>query len=148
MKVLKEKTEVDDEAMEQIKRIRRGVQTINRLFLKNRHNGSTEVVKSAIAYADSPLLLTGNIDMGNKIAISDKVKHKDVKIVSWTSAESQSTRGVEGKQIVVDNSFMLRAMDSIVTALTFLIAEVKTLKREKKALEEDNNSLKEKLNDK
>lgn len=152
--MLKDKASMDKEAEKRIHSIKSKVRTALNLFLRNRNTGTTSALKAAIAHSNSPLILSGNTQHGRKIlkdmlydsknqGIQDKLKDRAT-VVSWNSIGSMGgIKKSKGRsvQLIPDNSFMIRALDSIYSAIDFLVAEYKRVKQENKTLRQSNKRL-------
>jgi FtsZ-binding cell division protein ZapB len=144
MKELHNKTHMDDEAEKTIGRLKEKVKATLDLFLRNRNTGTTNALKAAIATSDSPLLLSGEKEQGRKVIkdTESDIEYLDVsgEALSWSSMRKEKARGKK-RQLIVDNSFMLRAMDSIASVIDFMWSEIQRLKEQNDDLREANSNL-------
>jgi len=153
MEQLQDKTHMDEEAERALGRIKNKVEAVLNLFLRNRNTGTTDALKSAIVEANSPILLSGDTEMGRKIIadmthdilndqIQEKLKHRTMPL-GWSSIEkvSEKTHGGRSVQLIPDNSFMLRAFDTIASAIDFFYSEIKRLQKQNEDLRQANDNL-------
>lgn len=140
---------MDKEAEKTIGRLKEKIEATLDLFLRNRKQGTTTALKAAIAQADSPLLLSGNADHGKQLLneADSEIEYLEVngETISWNNIRSRMAKGRKG-ELIVDNNFMLRALDSIVSAFDFMWSEIQRLKKQNSDLREVNQNMKNKLN--
>lgn len=137
---LGDKKKMDKDAEQSIKRVLNRAKNTLDLFIRNQGSGSTTAIKAGIAYADFPLLLTGQKDQAKSIAKKEVAKG-NVEVESWHSISAPSAKGTTSRQILTDNSFMIRAFDSIKSVLHFMYSEIKRLRTQNDHLRDANERL-------
>lgn len=149
MDQLNKKDHMDEEAKEILGRLRKKVRATLDLFLSNERSGTTSALKAALVQADAPIFLAGEEKHGKEViketdAVLDAINENEVngRVVSWNSIRDEKTKGIKG-QLITDNYFMQRALDSISSAFNFMFGELKRLKHQNDNLREANNNLAE-----
>lgn len=143
---------MDDEAERTLAELKNKIEAVLDLFLRNRNTGTTDALKAAIAHSNSPLILSDQKETGRKMlkdmimsienqSIVDKLNNRAT-VLSWQSVGSMGPGG-RSVQLIPDNSFMIRAFDSIMSGFSFLWGEYKRVKKENKDLRKGNKRLRE-----
>lgn len=142
MNDLLNKKKMDNNAEKSIKSVLTKVDEIFNLFVSSQRSGTTTALEGAIERAEAPLFLTDKRDQAKKL-LSPEIAKK-TKVLSWSTASPEKMRRQSKYQLIVDNSFMIRAFDSIKSVIRFLYGEVTRLKEENKTLRDANNRLADK----
>lgn len=140
--MLENKTRMDEEAESTLSRIHNRIEAVLHLFQRNRQSGTTTALKEAVKKCDSPLLLSGEERHGNQVLSQARVKHDRIgEAVSWNSISPRDMAGKNDRELIVDNFFILRAFDSILSAFDFMWAEIRRLQKQNDDLRNANERL-------
>lgn len=143
---------MDQEAENIIAQVKDKITATLNLFQMNRQTGTTTSLQKAIADSNSPLFLSGEKRHGKHVVKETCVKYdtnfKDPrkKTISWNDISMPKIAGAVDRQLITDNFFMLRMLDSVLSAFDFMWAEIKRLKKQNSDLREANQNMKNKLN--